>query len=278
MLKLENVVAKYGAITALRGISIEVNQGELVALIGVNGAGKSTTLNTIAGNLRPTQGSVTFEGESIAGKTPEQIARRGIMLVPEGRDIFPSLSTEENLRLGAFTRSRKPLTPTLSGRKEHDSGERGSSPLSPRERETASSPLSPRERVGVRGDYAGDLEEIFTLFPILKDRRNQAGGTLSGGEQQQLAIARALMAHPRLLMLDEPSLGLSPVLVDQIFELVKTLHQRGTTILLVEQNVDRTLDIVDRAYLLNTGRIEMAGTPDQLRKKVDIESVYLGDQ
>jgi branched-chain amino acid transport system ATP-binding protein len=235
MLKLENVVARYGAITALRGISVEVNQGELVALIGVNGAGKSTVLNTIAGNLRPTQGTITFEGESIAGRTPEQIARRGVMLVPEGRDIFPSLTVEENLRLGAYTRKD-------------------------------------------RSEFLRDLDETYALFPILRERRGQAGGTLSGGEQQQLAIARALMAHPRLLMLDEPSLGLSPVLVDQIFEMVKTLHERGVTILLVEQNVDRTLDIVDRAYLLNTGRIEMAGTPEHLRTRVDIESVYLGDR
>lgn len=235
MLILENVVARYGAITALRGISIEVNRGELVALIGVNGAGKSTVLNTIAGNLRPAQGKITFEGDSIGGKTPEQIARRGLMLVPEGRDIFPSLSVDENLRLGAFIRRD-------------------------------------------RSEFARDLSETYEMFPILRERRSQAGGTLSGGEQQQLAIARALMAHPQLLMLDEPSLGLSPVLVDQIFELVKALNNRGTTILLVEQNVDRTLDIVDRAYLLNTGRIEMAGAPDQLRKRVDIESVYLGDQ
>jgi len=234
MLSLQNVHARYGAITALRGVSIEVKEGELVALIGVNGAGKSTVLNTIAGNLRPVQGSITFQDSSLVGKAPEQIARLGLTMVPEGRDIFPSLSVEENLRLGAFVHWE-------------------------------------------RSKYTHDLEEIFTLFPILKERINQAGGTLSGGEQQQLAIARALMARPKLIMLDEPSLGLSPVLVDQIFELISTLHQRGITMLLVEQNVDRTLDIVDRAYLLNTGRVEISGTPDQLRKRVDIESVYLGD-
>jgi branched-chain amino acid transport system ATP-binding protein len=206
MLELKEVHARYGAITALRGISIQVSQGELVALLGVNGAGKSTTLGCIAGVLKPWQGSITFEGAAIIGKAPEQIARLGISLVPEGRDIFPSLTVEENLRLGAF---------------------------------------------------------------IQKE-------TLSGGEQQQLAIARALMSNPRLLMLDEPSLGLAPALVDQIFELIARLHQRGVTILLVEQNVERSLEIVDRAYLMNTGLIESQGTAQQLRSHADIESVYMG--
>jgi branched-chain amino acid transport system ATP-binding protein len=233
VLILENVHARYGAIVALRGVSISVQEGELVALIGVNGAGKSTTLATISGVLKPVQGKITFQDESLVGKTPEQIARRGIALVPEGRDIFPSLSVEENLRLGAYVRKN-------------------------------------------RSEFQRDLEEMFALFPILGQRINQPGGTLSGGEQQQLAIARALMSHPRLLMLDEPSLGLAPALVDQIFDLVAALHKRGVTILLVEQNVDRTLDIVDRAYLLNTGQVEIAGVPEQLRKHVDIEAVYLG--
>jgi branched-chain amino acid transport system ATP-binding protein len=235
VLALENVHARYGAITALRGITLNVQEGEMVALIGVNGAGKSTVLSTIAGTLKPVQGAITFQGESLVGRPPEQIIRKGIALVPEGREIFPSLTVDENLRLGAYIR--------------HD-----------------------------RAEYNHDLQEIFSLFPILGTRIHQPGGTLSGGEQQQLAIARAMMSHPRLLMLDEPSLGLAPALVDQIFELVSALHQRGVTILLVEQNVDRTLDVVDRAYLLNTGRIEMAGTPDQLRTRVDIESVYLGGQ
>jgi branched-chain amino acid transport system ATP-binding protein len=233
MLELNGVHARYGAITALRGVSINVSQGELVALLGVNGAGKSTTLGCIAGVLRPWQGGIAFEGGSIVGKSPEQIARLGISLVPEGRDIFPSLTVEENLRLGAFTRSE-------------------------------------------RTEYRRNLDEVYDLFPVLKERLQQPGATLSGGEQQQLAIARALMSSPRLLMLDEPSLGLAPTLVDQIFELIARLHQRGVTILLVEQNVDRTLEIVDRAYLMNTGLIESQGTAQQLRSRADIESIYMG--
>lgn len=235
MLELKNIHARYGAITALRGISISVVQGELVALLGVNGAGKSTTLGCIAGVLRPWQGDILFKGSSILGKSPEQIARWGISLVPEGRDIFPSLTVEENLRLGAFTRSEKT-------------------------------------------EYSRNLGEVFELFPVLKERLQQPGGTLSGGEQQQLAIARALMSSPRLLMLDEPSLGLAPALVDQIFELITRLHQRGVTILLVEQNVERSLEIVDRAYLMNTGKIENQGTPQQLRTQADIEGLYMGVQ
>jgi branched-chain amino acid transport system ATP-binding protein len=233
MLELNDIHARYGAITALRGISLSVSQGELVALLGVNGAGKSTTLASIAGVLRPWKGDILFEGSSILGRSPEQIARLGISLVPEGRDIFPSLTVEENLRLGAFTRSEKT-------------------------------------------EYSRNLEEVFELFPRLKERLQQPGGTLSGGEQQQLAIARALMSRPRLLMLDEPSLGLAPALVDQIFELIARLHQRGVTILLVEQNVNRTLEIVDRAYLMNTGLIENQGTPQQLRAHADIEGMYMG--
>ncbi len=234
MLSLNNIHTRYGAIKALRGISLEVKEGELVALIGVNGAGKSTTLATIAGVLHPVEGTITFLGESIVGKPPEVIAGKGISLVPEGREILASLTVEENLRLGAFIRHN-------------------------------------------RQEYLKDLEENFTLFPILKERLHQLGGTLSGGEQQQLAIARALMSHPKLLMLDEPSLGLAPLIVDQIFDLIKTLHQRGVTILLVEQNVERTLEIVDRAYLLHTGTIQTSGSARQVRSQVDIEGVYLGD-
>lgn len=235
MLVLKDIHARYGSITALRGISIEVQEGELVALLGVNGAGKSTTLATIAGALRPWQGEIQFQGKSILGKTPEQIARLGIALVPEGREIFPSLTVEENLRLGAFIR---------------------------------------KDRL----EYKRNLQEVFGLFPVLEERLGQSGGTLSGGEQQQLAIARALMSNPRLLMLDEPSLGLAPVLVDQIFELIARLHQQGVTILLVEQNVDRSLEIVNRAYVLSTGLIESQGTPDQLRTHADIEGIYMGDK
>jgi branched-chain amino acid transport system ATP-binding protein len=235
MLVLEDVHVRYGAIAALRGVSINVEQGEMVALIGVNGAGKTTTLMTIAGVLKPTQGTITFAGQSIVGQSPEDIVRQGIALVPEGRRIFPGLTVEENLHLGAAIRNN-------------------------------------------RAEIQRDIDEICTRFPILGERLKQPGGTLSGGEQQQLAIARALMSRPSLLMLDEPSLGLAPRLVAEIFELVAQLRETGVTILLVEQNVERTLEIVDRAYLLNTGQVEYEGPADDLRKQVDIVSAYLGDQ
>jgi branched-chain amino acid transport system ATP-binding protein len=230
---LEDVYVRYGAIAALRGISINVEQGEMVALIGVNGAGKSTTLMTIAGVLKPTQGTITFEGQSIVGQSPEEIVRQGLALVPEGRRIFPGLTVEENLRLGAAIRS---------------------------------------DRAAIQRD----IDEMCTRFPILGERLNQAAGTLSGGEQQQLAIARGLMSRPSLLMLDEPSLGLAPILVEEIFELVAQLRETGVTILLVEQNVERTLEIADRAYLLNTGQVEFEGPVEELRRRVDVVSAYLG--
>jgi branched-chain amino acid transport system ATP-binding protein len=233
VLRVDNLQVRYGAIAALRGVSLRVEEGELVALIGVNGAGKSTTLSAISGIVKPVSGSIMFRDQSLIGKSPEAILRLGIALVPEGRDIFPSLTTEENLRLGAFSRHN-------------------------------------------RSEYRSDLEEIFELFPILEERFHQIGGTLSGGEQQQLAIARSLMAHPKMLMLDEPSLGLAPTLVDQIFTLIPTLRLRGATILLVEQNVDRTLKIADRVYLLNTGRVELEGSPEQLKSQTAIKDVYLG--
>jgi branched-chain amino acid transport system ATP-binding protein len=230
---LEDVHVRYGAITALRGISINVEQGEMVALIGVNGAGKSTTLMTIAGVLEPTPGTITFAGQSIVGQPPEEIVRKGLALVPEGRRIFPGLTVEENLRLGAAIRS---------------------------------------DRAAVQRD----IDEMCARFPVLGERLKQAGGTLSGGEQQQLAIARGLMSRPTLLMLDEPSLGLAPMLVAEIFELVAQLRETGVTILLVEQNVERTLEIADRAYLLNTGQVEFEGPAKELRKRVDVVSTYLG--
>ncbi len=198
MLTVKDLRASYGAITALHGVSIEVNEGELVALLGSNGAGKSTTLKSICGVVKPSQGSVTFLGEEITGKTPESILKRGISLTPEGREIFSGLTVAENLRLGAFSSYE-------------------------------------------RTRYNKDLEEMFELFPILKERFNQAGGLLSGGEQQMLAIARSLMSHPKLLMLDEPSLGLSPTMTDTIFELIGRLRDRGVTVLLVEQNAERAL-------------------------------------
>lgn len=233
MLALENVHVRYGAIAALRGVSLRVEEGEIVAMIGVNGAGKSTTLMTIAGVLQPAQGSITFMEQSIAGSAPEDIVRKGIALVPEERRIFPGLSVEENLRLGAAIRS---------------------------------------DRAGIRRD----LEEMCRRFPVLGDRLSQAAGTLSGGEQQQLAIARGLMSRPALLMLDEPSLGLAPQLVEEMFELVVQLHETGVTILLVEQNVERTLEIADRVYLLNTGEVEYEGQAAELRDRVDFVSSYLG--
>jgi len=233
VLVLEDVYVRYGAIAALRGISINVEQGEMVALIGVNGAGKSTTLMTIAGVLKPTRGTITFEGQSIVGQSPEEIVRQGLALVPEGRRIFPGLTVEENLRLGAAIRS---------------------------------------DRAAIQRD----IDEMCTRFPILGERLNQAAGTLSGGEQQQLAIARGLMSRPSLLMLDEPSLGLAPILVEEIFELVAQLRETGVTILLVEQNVERTLETADRAYLLNTGQVEFEGPVEELRRRVDVVSAYLG--
>lgn len=234
MLVLDNVHVRYGAIAALRGVSLHVEEGEIVALIGVNGAGKSTTLMSITGVLQPTKGMIFFKDEPIVGCPPEDIVRKGIALVPEGRRIFPSLTVNENLRLGASIRSD-------------------------------------------RTEIQRDLDEMCQRFPVLHDRLGQAAGTLSGGEQQQLAIARGLMSRPALLMLDEPSLGLAPQLVDEIFQLVAQLHKTGVTILLVEQNVERTLKIADRVYLLNTGEIEFEGTARVLRERVDFVSAYLGE-
>jgi branched-chain amino acid transport system ATP-binding protein len=234
VLNVADLTVKYGAIAALRGVSLEVRAGEVTALVGANGAGKSTLLATIAGVLKPTAGSITFEGQSLVGKAPEDVVRAGIALVPESRRIFPSLTVYENLRLGAATR---------------------------------------RDRAGI----AQDIEQLCQRFKVLGERLRQPGGTLSGGEQQQLAIARALMSRPRLLMLDEPSLGLAPILVEEIFRLVDGLRETGITILIVEQNVERTLALADRAYLLNTGEIEFGGTAAELLESFDIESAYLGD-
>jgi branched-chain amino acid transport system ATP-binding protein len=234
VLVIENLQVRYGAIAALRSVSLQVKQDEIVGLIGVNGAGKSTTLMTIAGVLHPSKGTILFKGDSIVGVPPEDILRKGIALVPEGRSIFPGLSVEENLRLGASIR--------------HDHKE-----------------------------VRRDMEKMCERFPVLAERLSQAAGTLSGGEQQQLAIARGLMSRPALLMLDEPSLGLAPLIVEEIFELIKQLHESGVAILLVEQNVERTLEIAGRAYLLNTGVVEFKGTASELRERVDFASAYLGD-
>jgi branched-chain amino acid transport system ATP-binding protein len=233
VLRLENVDARYGAANVLYGISIEVNQGEFVALVGANGAGKTTILSTIVGILKPSRGTIRFKGEYINDFPPEMIVRRGIAMVPEDREIFPALTVEQNLRLGAFIHRN-------------------------------------------RGGFGNDRDEMFELFPILKERHDQPAGTLSGGEQQQLAIARALMSRPQLLILDEPSLGLSPKLVEQVFRFLTTLHAKGMTILLVEQNVMKALKVADRVYVIRMGRVEAFGTSEQLRRSVDLESTYLG--
>ncbi len=233
MLTIEDLEVRYGAIVAVHALSLTVQEGELVALIGANGAGKTTTMAAVAGAQKASAGTISFEGRAITNRPSEEIARLGIAMVPEDRGIFPSLTVDQNLRLGAYLR---------------------------------------RDKKGV----ADDLADVHRRFPILETRRAQGAGTLSGGEQQQLAIARALLARPRLLMLDEPSLGLSPTLVDRIFELIAELHRGGATILLVEQNVSRTLDVADRAYLLTTGRLTASGTAEELRRDVDIAGAYMG--
>lgn len=233
LLKVENLRARYGAITALKGIDLRVEDGELVALVGSNGAGKTTTLAAIAGSHRAHSGTVLLDGEPIHNKSSPEIARRGISLVPEDRGVFPSLTVDENLQLGSYFQADKNLV-------------------------------------------AEQRTRVFERFPVLAERANQGAGTLSGGEQQQLAIARAMLSRPRLLMLDEPSLGLSPTLVDRMFDVIQELHAEGVTILLVEQNVTRALEIADRAYLLTTGELTAQGTPDEMKASIDIESAYLG--
>ena len=233
MLELTYVHVRYGNIRALQGVSLRVDPGQLVALIGSNGAGKSTTLRTISGLLRPTQGTVTFEGTDITTAPPDRIVAMGVSHCPEGRHIFSSLTVAENLRLGAVSRS--------------DGAE-----------------------------IAADLAMVLDLFPILKERTGQAGGTLSGGEQQMLAIARALMSRPRLLMLDEPSLGLAPLMVERIFATIAELKAQGLTILLVEQNVHQAFGVADRAYVVETGRVTLEGEADVLRHDPKVEQSYLG--
>jgi branched-chain amino acid transport system ATP-binding protein len=233
MLELADVHVRYGNIRALQGVSLRVASGELVALIGSNGAGKSTTLRTISGLLRTKQGAITFEGADITSAGTDRIVALGISHCPEGRRIFGSLTVAENLRLGSVSRS------DASG-------------------------------------IAADLEMVFELFPLLKERTGQAGGTLSGGEQQMLAIGRALMSRPRLLLLDEPSLGLAPLLVERIFAAIAELKRQGRTILLVEQNVHQALDVADRAYVLETGRITLDGEAAVLRQDPKVEQSYLG--
>ena len=232
MLAVNDIHDYYGSIHAVKGVSLEVNEGEIVTLIGANGAGKSTVLNTISGLLHPRGGSVTFMGQDLKGVPPHKLVARGMAQVPEGRRIFLQMTVEENLQMGAYTRS------------------------------------------GAGIDQ--DLEKVYTHFPRLMERRRQIAGTLSGGEQQMLAMGRALMSRPKLLMLDEPSMGLAPILVEQIFEIIRTLHKAGTTILLVEQNAQAALSIADRGYVLETGRIVTSGTGQELLASPEIKRAYLG--
>jgi branched-chain amino acid transport system ATP-binding protein len=234
LLELDNVKTYYGNIRALKGISIEVEEGEIVCLIGGNGAGKSTTLMTISGVLTPVEGNVHYQGRSIVSVRPDNIVNMGICQVPEGRLIFPLLTVMENLDLGAYLRKDK------EGIKE-------------------------------------DLERVFAYFPVLGERRQQDGGTLSGGEQQMLAIGRALMARPKLLLLDEPSLGLAPIVVDSIFDIIRQINEEGTTILLVEQNAQLALQFSHRGYVLETGEITLADTSEALRTNEQVKKAYLGE-
>lgn len=233
MLKIDDINVYYGAIHAIKGISLEVNEGEIVTLIGANGAGKSTTLRTISGLLKPKTGKIEFEGKNIAGVPANDIVKIGISQVPEGRRIFSNMSVSENLDLGAFTR---------------------------------------KDKAGI----AKDLKMVYERFPRLEERKNQNAGTLSGGEQQMLAMGRALMSRPRLLLLDEPSMGLAPLLIKEIFSIIEDINKAGTTILLVEQNANMALSIANRAYVLETGRITISGDAKKLASSEDIRKAYLG--
>lgn len=233
MLNVDNLQVYYGAIHALQGVSFQLEKGEIVALIGANGAGKSTVLNTISGILRPREGAVAFEGQDIHTTAPQDIVRKGVIQVPEGRKVFSRMTVTENLEMGAYTYTD-------------------------------------------RAAIERDLEAVFERFPRLRERRNQLGGTLSGGEQQMLAIGRGLMAHPKLLLLDEPSMGLSPILVEQIFDIIQDINEQGTSILLVEQNAQMALAIADRAYVLETGKITLQGRGDDLLQDQNVIKAYLG--
>ena len=233
MLNIDNINVYYGAIHALRGISLTVNEGEIVTLIGANGAGKSTTLRTISGLLKPKTGSIQFCGKDIAGKPAHEIVKLGISQVPEGRRIFTEMTVRENLDLGAFTR---------------------------------------KDKDGIQKD----LKEVYSLFPRLEERKDQIAGTLSGGEQQMLAMGRALMSKPKLLLLDEPSMGLAPLLIKEIFHIIETINKEGTTILLVEQNANMALSIASRAYVLETGEISLSGKASELASSEEVKKAYLG--
>lgn len=231
LLKVDDIHVYYGAIHAIKGISFEVNEGETVALIGANGAGKSTTLKTVSGLMHPKSGSIHFLDEDITHTDAYKLVSRGLAHVPEGRHIFLQMTVQENLEMGAYTS---------------------------------------------KGDFSAALDNVYQHFPRLKERRKQIGGTLSGGEQQMLAMGRAMMISPKLLMLDEPSMGLAPILVEQIFDIIRELRKAGTTILLVEQNAGMALDIADRAYVLETGKITLFGTGAELAQSSEVKKAYLG--
>jgi len=233
LLEVKDLSVSYGAIRALHGVSFHVDEGEVVTLIGANGAGKSTTLRTISGLLPVTGGEVWYNGEDITGADANRIVSKGVIHVPEGRRIFAPLTVRENLEMGAFSRRDK-------------------------------------------NEIAASMEHVFHLFPRMKERLEQAGGTLSGGEQQMLAVGRALMAKPRLLLMDEPSMGLAPILVDEIFDIIKEISQEGVTILLVEQNASMALSVADRGYVLETGAIQLEGAADELARNPSVRAAYLG--
>ena len=233
MLKIENLHIKYGAIHAVKGIDIEVNEGEIVTLIGANGAGKTSILKALSGLVKPSEGTITYDGKALNKKSAQDIMKAGISHVPEGRRIFADMTVLENLELGAYQR---------------------------------------KDKEGIKKD----LEAVYERFPILKDRSKQAAGTLSGGEQQMLAMGRALMANPKILLLDEPSMGLAPILVKEIFSIIKDINAKGTTILLVEQNARMALSVATRAYVMETGKIVMSGTGQELADSEEIQKAYLG--
>ena len=232
ILQVNDIHVYYGSIHAVKGVSFEVNQGEIVTLIGANGAGKSTVLNTVSGLLHPHSGTIEFKGKNLHGVAPHKVVEHGLAQVPEGRRVFLQMTVEENLEMGAYTRPRS--------------------------------------------EIEGGIADIYERFPRLKERRRQIAGTLSGGEQQMLAMGRALMSKPAVLMLDEPSMGLAPILVEQIFDIIRELHASGTTILLVEQNAQVALSIADRAYVLETGKITLSGTGAELMASDQVRKAYLG--
>ena len=232
MLKVDGIHVYYGSIHAVKGVSFEVGEGEIVTLIGANGAGKSTVLNTVSGLLHPRTGSVCFMDQDLRGVPPHKVVERGLAQVPEGRRIFLQMTVEENLEMGAYTQPKSSVAPGVA--------------------------------------------DVYKRFPRLEERRSQVAGTLSGGEQQMLAMGRALMSRPKLMMLDEPSLGLAPLVVEQIFEIIRELHAAGTTILLVEQNAQAALSVADRAYVLETGRVSLSGTGAELMASDQVRRAYLG--